>query len=300
MIWFQGVINIALPIYFLWRLFKADYVSRRQWWAEWLSIAMFIGFVFVLSPWHIYVYYFRYLWPLLFVIISIFSFKRIKDKPVKGPEKDKSYTFSLILSGALAVYFGLFFSLGLSGYFFNDREKAIELEFPLKDGVFTTGHGGAHTSINYHHSHPEQAYAYDILQLNGFGLRANGLTPSENRQYQIYGQTLYSPCSGTVTAAVDEHEDLPPLEMPTEVEDAAGNHVIINCLDAEVLIAHMKPDTVVVSEGDEVESGDVIGGVGNTGNTSEAHLHIHAVRDGEGIPILFDGRFLKRNSLIFN
>jgi hypothetical protein len=50
----------------------------------------------------------------------------------------------------------------------------------------------------------------------------------------------------------------------------------------------------------------ILGKVGNTGNTSEPPLHVHAVRtgsgtthDGEGVPIRFDGRFLVRNSLIF-
>ncbi len=41
----------------------------------------------------------------------------------------------------------------------------------------------------------------------------------------------------------------------------------------------------------------VIGKVGNSGNSSEPHLHIHAEKDGEGIPVLFDSRFLKRNYL---
>ncbi|KIL51094.1 M23 family metallopeptidase [Jeotgalibacillus campisalis] len=302
MIWFQAIINIILPVYFLWWAYKTDQVSRRLWFAEVLSGAMFIGFIFVISPWHIYFYYLRYVWLLLFVIAVVLSYQKVKDKPLKGPKNDGSYKFSMGLNVILAVYFGVFLSQGISGYFLNssDREEAIELDFPLKDGVYSVGQGGAHTAINYHHSHPSQAYAYDILQINGWGLRANGLTPSENSAYHIYGQSLYSPCTGTVTAAVDEYEDIPPLEPPSEVEEPAGNHVIINCKDTEVLIAHIKPGTVAVEEGNEVESGDILGEIGNTGNTTEPHLHIHAERDGEGVPITFDGRFLKRNSLIFN
>ncbi|TDL33151.1 M23 family metallopeptidase [Jeotgalibacillus sp. S-D1] len=300
MIWFQAIVNIGLPIFFLWRLYKADYVSKRLWIVEWVSIAMFIGYIFVLSPWHMFIYYFRYLWLLLFVIVSIISYKRIRDIPKKGPEKDGSYKFSIGLSAVLALYFGLLMSFGLSGYINKDHAEAIELDFPLKNGVYSVGHGGAHTSINYHHSHESQKYANDILQINWLGLRANGLTPSELGQYTIYESPLYSPCTGKVTAAVDQYEDIPPIKTESEVEEPAGNHVIISCKNAEVLIAHIKPNTVAVAEGDEVVSGDLIGEVGNTGNTTEPHLHIHAERDGEGIPITFDGRFLKRNSLVFN
>lgn len=41
-----------------------------------------------------------------------------------------------------------------------------------------------------------------------------------------------------------------------------------------------------------------VGAVGNSGNTTEPHLHIHAEKDEEGIPIRFDGRFLVRNNLV--
>ena len=63
-----------------------------------------------------------------------------------------------------------------------------------------------------------------------------------------------------------------------------------------------------VAVGDKVKTGQPIGRAGNTGNTSEPHLHIHVekggneipILKGEGIPIIFDGRFLVRNSLVFS
>ncbi|WP_260412143.1 M23 family metallopeptidase [Alkalihalobacillus sp. TS-13] len=47
-----------------------------------------------------------------------------------------------------------------------------------------------------------------------------------------------------------------------------------------------------------VKKGEEIGLVGNSGNTSEPHIHIHAGKDGKGVPIRFNGRFLVRNSLV--
>jgi hypothetical protein len=80
------------------------------------------------------------------------------------------------------------------------------------------------------------------------------------------------------------------------VEDADGNHIIQDIGDgAYVLYAHMKRGSVRsrVKVGDRVRKGQVIGLVGNTGNTSAPHLHLHVV-DGpsalqaNGIPYVFE------------
>ena len=60
-----------------------------------------------------------------------------------------------------------------------------------------------------------------------------------------------------------------------------------------------------VTVGEIVTTGDPLGEVGNSGNTSEPHLHIHAERggepgvilDGNSVPITIEGRFLVRNSV---
>lgn len=61
----------------------------------------------------------------------------------------------------------------------------------------------------------------------------------------------------------------------------------------------MQEGTVVVKEGESIQKGKPIGLVGNSGNTSEPHLHIHAEKNGEGVPIHFNGRFLIKNSLVW-
>ncbi|MEZ7171746.1 M23 family metallopeptidase [Sporosarcina sp. OR05] len=63
-------------------------------------------------------------------------------------------------------------------------------------------------------------------------------------------------------------------------------------------MAHMKEGSVAVAKGDTVTTGQLLGKVGNSGNTSEPHLHIHAELDGKGVPLTFDGRFLVRNQLV--
>jgi murein DD-endopeptidase MepM/ murein hydrolase activator NlpD len=89
---------------------------------------------------------------------------------------------------------------------------------------------------------------------------------------------------------------------------AAGNHVIITYQDRKILLAHLQQNSVWVRTGEQVRQGQPIGKVGNSGNTSEPHLHIHAeyggspasFGDGVGIPIIFKEKgFLKRNDLLF-
>lgn len=89
-------------------------------------------------------------------------------------------------------------------------------------------------------------------------------------------------------------------------QNPAGNHVELETADGvRIFLAHMLKGSVRVSTGDRVRRGDPLGKVGNSGNTSEPHLHIHAVRggrglfEGKGVPLTFGGRFLVRNDRVF-
>ena len=98
---------------------------------------------------------------------------------------------------------------------------------------------------------------------------------SVNENYWAYGQRLLAPAAGTVVTAIDGLGDQVPLES-TDVANPAGNHVVIEVADGEyLLIAHMQPGSLTVAVGDVVESGQQIGLVGNSGNTSGPHIHIH-------------------------
>src|SRR5690606_10869318 len=128
------------------------------------------------------------------------------------------------------------------------------------------------------------------------GRRTQGILPPDPAVYAIFGDTVFAPCTGRVSAAVDGLPDMsPPLP---DREHMAGNHVLLTCGTATVLLAHLQRGSVWVMEGDEVRVGDALGRVGNSGNTGEPHLHIHAQRPGvasmplggEPLPIRLDGR----------
>lgn len=224
------------------------------------------------------------------------------------------YVFLLVLlilawhkGGWLRLVLSLAFLLALELFVRQfGRSAALELSFPLSAGTYYVAHGGNFKLLNHHRGSRSQSYALDIVQLNGFGMRAAGVYPRCLQKYTILGDVVLSPCAGTVTSIVN---DLPDQSL--EVMDranVAGNHIVIRPDDSDVYVglAHLMLGSVLVKAGDRVTAGQALARVGNSGNTSEPHLHIHAKRggrpesmlDGEGVPMRFGGRWLIRNSLV--
>lgn len=109
----------------------------------------------------------------------------------------------------------------------------------------------------------------------------------KNERYRIYGQPVHAPCDGTVVSAADHIDDQEPGAI--RYQPLYGNHVWIDTGAEIVKLAHLRPGTVTVSTGDPVRVGQVLGEVGNSGNSSEPHLHLHAERDGLGLDLEFQG-----------
>jgi murein DD-endopeptidase MepM/ murein hydrolase activator NlpD len=103
---------------------------------------------------------------------------------------------------------------------------------------------------------------------------------------------------------VATENDAPDFDVPgQDTERRLGNHVILRCGEAEIVLAHMRQGSIMVDPGDTVAEGDPLGEVGNSGATSEPHLHIHAQRpagpdapplSGAPLGLRIDGRFLVR------
>jgi hypothetical protein len=258
----------------------------------------FILYLFVAGRWDWLSYYLRYVFPALFVVVAIVAYQRVETLPFfvrTGRARWLGNTGSLL---TLLVFVGIL-AWAIRGYFFS--EEPVRLAFPLQDGWYYVGQGGNSSRINYHNSNAAQQYALDVVELNPAGARAWGIYPAALERYAIFGEAIHSPCDGVVVEAVD---GLPDQTPPTaDREHLAGNHVTVACKGVDVLLAHMQNDSVMVEAGDTVTTGQPLGRVGNSGNTSEPHLHIHAVRaasgavlEGDGVPILFDGIFPVRNT----
>lgn len=294
----QIALQIILPAFLIVGLWRATFTSRLEWLLQVLAFCAILLFVFLTARWDFTSYYFRYLLPALLAPAAYLSYRRtIQFQTTRRKPR-------LIAVGTSVAIF-LCFS-GLSGmvlWAYKAPPGALQLGYPLRGAVYYVGGGGNHRLINNHQVHEPQKFALDIVRLNAFGNRASGLAPEDAEKYAIFGDTVYSPCSGTVTRAVDGLPDLRPSE--TDTDNLAGNYIVIEHDGVKVILAHLKEGSVAVKAGMRVKQGDRLGQIGNSGNSSQPHLHLHAERGGEpgeilvgeAVPITLGERFLVRNSL---
>ncbi|UPK45390.1 peptidoglycan DD-metalloendopeptidase family protein [Paenibacillus pabuli] len=155
-------------------------------------------------------------------------------------------------------------------------------QFPMK-GEWYVFWGGNDVMSNYHYEHETQRYALDIVRTkDGFSFNGDAKV---NASYYAFGEPLYAAADGTVVEIKNDIPDNTPGVM--NPEEPAGNNVVIDHGNGEYSITgHIKEGSVAVKKGDKVKQGDLIGELGNSGNSSEAHLHFQ-VSDG---PDLFTSR----------
>ncbi|MDN8590133.1 M23 family metallopeptidase [Paenibacillus sp. 11B] len=150
-----------------------------------------------------------------------------------------------------------------------------EFQFPMK-GEWYVFWGGNDVMSNYHYEHETQRYALDIVRTKE-GFSYNG-DAQVNASYYAFGEPLYAAADGTVVDIKNDIPDNTPGVM--NPEEPAGNNVVIDHGNGEYSITgHIKEGSVAVQKGDKVKQGDLIGELGNSGNSSEAHLHFQ-VSDG--------------------
>ncbi|HEY7900508.1 MAG TPA: M23 family metallopeptidase [Caulobacteraceae bacterium] len=162
--------------------------------------------------------------------------------------------------------------------------------------------GAAHRRavlIDGGHAWLAQRYAIDWVQFETVGgKRTTWRGPeNENRSYFCYNKPIYSVAAGTVVEATDSMPENVPhsgkYAVAIDFNTAAGNHVVVRIApDRFVLYAHMRPGTVRVKAGQKVRVGDILGHVGNTGSSTEPHLHMHiddqpSFLAGNGVPYEF-------------
>ena len=254
-------------------------------------------------PWH----WMGHPWRLALIVLGLWGILRFSRKIRKLPGWKAGRGFrgwgTLFMNGILMGVFGTLAFLDLQARRLPALPRPVDLHFPLR-GVYAVAHGGSNLLLNAHHLSREQRYALDIVKLNRLGLRAGGILPKALSRYAIYGDPVAAPCGGTVVSAVDGLADRVPSLSVRDTLHPAGNHVVLACAfpdrTVHVVLAHLRRGSVRVSVGDMVPAGKILGRVGNSGNTTEPHLHLHAYDPAthQGVPITFRGRFLVRNQRI--
>ena len=290
------LVCVGIPLSFAWRLWRLDEASFSAWLLIAVDAAVFVALVVILGRWDIAGFYTRYMLVGVFAAALLISLRRHMTLPWKGAEGSAlrthwTTTISLAIFGPALVYV----LLGMM-----PPAGSKTLEFPLNDGRFVIGQGGGISLLNHHASHRQQRYAADVTAVNAAGFRAAGPLPTQLEDYAIYGAAVISPCDGTVLSVRDDLPDLiPPASDQT---NPAGNHVVLRCKDFNVELAHLRSGSISAKAGQWVIMGAPIGSVGNSGNTTEPHLHVHAVdpKTRTGLPMEFSGRVPLRNQLHLN
>ena len=147
-----------------------------------------------------------------------------------------------------------------------------KLILPFKD-EWTVIWGGDTKDLNYHVESEAQKNAFDIVITNNKGnsYKTDGKI---NDDYYAFGKDLIAPCDGEVVLVVDGVKDnVPGILNPVYIP---GNTVIIKTQNNEFLFfAHFKQHSIVVKQGQKIKQGQLLGLCGNSGNSSEPHLHFH-------------------------
>ena len=124
-----------------------------------------------------------------------------------------------------------------------------------------------------------------------------------------FGRPVQAPIEGVVVATLDDEVDHDAVRSPVAylffalnqasriragIAAVAGNHVVIEVAPGGpyVLVAHLQHGSLRVSSGQRVERGDPVGACGNTGNSTQPHVHLQAVdslswETANAVPIVF-------------
>ena len=120
-----------------------------------------------------------------------------------------------------------------------------------------------------------ETFAIDFVRVDGNRFYAGDGT--KNAQYAYFGVPIHAVAAGTVVALHDGMDDSIPFKPPTTVhkpEDFGGNYVLVRqATGVYAFYAHLRKGTVAVAVGRKVRAGEVIGRLGNSGNSTNAHLH---------------------------
>lgn len=142
-----------------------------------------------------------------------------------------------------------------------------------------------------------QRFAIDWMQIGDNGMFFDG-DPEDVESWHNYGAPVLAVADGTVVEVVDELPDQVVGTLPDPatitLETVDGNHVILDLGNGvHAFYAHLKEGSVAVEVGDKVSAGQQLGDLGNSGNTSAPHLHLHLMNDPSalgsvGVPMTFD------------
>ncbi len=184
------------------------------------------------------------------------------------------------------------------------NDAPLVISPPLRGGEWLAANGPANASGHRRallpvggKSHIAQRFAIDWVQLREDGKTWTG-DQLKNENYRCYGTEALAVGDGTVVAVKDGiPQNIPGANsraVAITLETVGGNHVILDLGQGRYgFYAHLQPGSLRVKVGEKVRRGQVLGLVGNSGNSTEPHLHFHVSNANsplasEGLPYAFE------------
>ncbi|GAA1188425.1 M23 family metallopeptidase [Nesterenkonia xinjiangensis] len=188
----------------------------------------------------------------------------------------------------------------------------IDLDYP-SSGKWLVENSPADRVPSHGTSVFASAYAIDFAPVSTSGRTApmrlgSFIRPEPPHRFPGFRRPILSPIDGVVVATRDDapdhvaHRGLPSLSYALSQrqrvaggwESLAGNYVFIESDGAVIALCHLQQASVAVGPGQRVSPGEIIAGCGNSGNSTEPHLHVQAVDSTDigsarPIPVTFRG-----------
>ena len=311
MSWMVMLTQLVLPLLLLaWlALFPASGWLRGL---QLISVASILLGIALAALWTMPPFWMPYLYALLFVLIVVSQLIKHRLSARHSGHTSTANTITTLLVAGLALLGSYLAWQSLQGRTLPDEEH-VDIAPPFAAGHYLVAHGGATEMINVHLKTLDQTVeryrpwrgqskALDIFRITPLGLHKEGWQPSDPARYTTFGTIVVAPCSGRIASVVDGMKDMPVPQM--DRTHMAGNYIAIDCGEFYVFLAHLRSGSIRVAKGKQVEIGEPLAQMGNSGNSSEPHLHVHAQRGlpvdsplgGEPLWLTINGQFLPRNS----
>jgi hypothetical protein len=328
MLWLPAVGQVLLPLGLLAWQAAARPASRQAWFLQSLVVLCYLAGALAAGLWLAIPRPVGWLWLVLACALAVRAWRRTGRRPGAGsrrhrgtgagfgrPRRSVSDGLAFALRAVPAVAAIGWIAIAFAGHRPLPGTPA-DLRLPFREGRYLVANGGSHVLVNPHLAtlapSPRyapwrgQSYGVDFVRVNALGVRARGLQPREPERYAIFGTQVLAPCAGEVLRAEDGRPDMKPPRPDPDRARLPGNHVVLRCESGvEVLLGHLRRGTVLVAVGRRVTAGEVLGEVGNSGNSNEPHLHLSVQRrdaddpplGGEPVPVTFGGDAPVRNQV---